>query len=202
MSASAKSATEEDWKAAETLAAAHIETTQRVSDPITFRRFAVTPFLLGAWWSNGGATVLVYDGKVRESRSIADLPAYLTFLGETRTRALDVEFLDNLLEVFKAARPTDESAGIPWRVSSSYKELYPTISQSNGLVKYVVHYVEQRPPLPPGLQGGPPAPGGGLPNPQCGPLVLQRWSLQLVPVVSSLEWKLEERVEKARPPAP
>jgi hypothetical protein len=187
-------ATEEDWKAAETLATEHLETTRNVSDPITFRRFVATPFLLGAWWSNGGATVLVFDGKVQEPRGIADLPAYLTFLGEARTRALDVEFLDNLLEVFKAARPADDSAGIPWTVSSSYPELHPTISQSSALVKYVGHYVERRPALPLGLRGGPPAPGG--------PLVLQRWSLQLFPVVSSLEWKFEGRVEKPRPPAP
>lgn len=72
----------------------HIETTQKVSDPITFRRFAATPFLLGAWWSSGGvkggATVLVCDGIVQSPHGIADLPACLTFLGETRTRALDV----------------------------------------------------------------------------------------------------------------
>lgn len=203
MSTSAKPTTQADWTQAEALAIEYFKATQKVGVPITFRRFDATPYLLAGWWVKdgvkGGGIVLVYDGKVQNPHGIADLPAYLTFLGDSRIHALDVEFLDNLLEVFKVARPTDDTAGIPWNASPAYKDLYPRISTNDGVVKYVVHYVERQPPLPPGLRGGPPAPGGGLPNPQGGPLVLQRWSLQLFPVVSPLAWKLEERVEKPRP---
>ena len=189
--------TDDDWKHAEALVTDYVKTTQQVTEPLQFRRFDATPLLLAAWWSNGQVRVLVYDGKIQEPRGIQDLPAYLTFLGEARIRALDTNFLSNLLMTFKASRPSDQTAGIPWSASPAYKELYPAITQTDGVVKYVVHYVQKDVPLPPGIHSGPPAPGGPA-NPQ-GPMTLQRWSLQLFPVVSDLAWKLEDRVERPRP---
>jgi hypothetical protein len=180
----------EDWSTAEALARDYLVHERGVSEEISFRRFEPTPFLLGAWWNGGGgARVLVYNRKVQTARGIAALPPYLSFLGEERVRTLSIEFLDTLLYTFGVSAPERPDVGAPWRRTSHYPDLFPVIADRDGVLAYVVHYVEVHPP----------GPFGGS-KPLDWPLVLQRWSLQLHPVRPGLDWQLEERVERPRPP--
>jgi hypothetical protein len=137
----------------------------------------------------GGARVLVYGGRVQTARGIAALPPYLAFLGEERLRTLSIEFLDTLLNTLDASGPTSPGVGGAWRAGSHYPDLFPVIAERAGALEYVVHRIEVAPPGP--LAGSKP------PNQ---PLVLQRWSLQLHPVRSDLDWKLEESIERPGPP--
>jgi hypothetical protein len=204
MSISAENAgSAEDWSKAETLALEYLKNEMKVSAPISFRRFEATPFLLAAWWDGGGTRVLVYGGKIHRERGAAALPGYFEFLGATRLRTLSVDLLDGMLQALGASRPTPPDVGAAWAASDHYRDLFPAVVDTDGILKYVVHFVQVQRPLPPEL-GGPPAPSG-QPPPKGGrpgglTLVLQRWSLQLFPVKPALDWKLEGRVERATPP--
>jgi hypothetical protein len=181
--------TAEDWITAETIARTYLKAEQKAAEPISLRRFETTPFLFGARWSGGGARVLVYDGKVQTTHGAAALSPYFRFLGEARLRGLTVDLLDNLLMTLGIAAPEAHDVGAPWEGAAHYQDLFPAIVDKDGVVKYVVHYVEAEPPSE--------GPGPGSKGPA--PLVLQRWSLQLVPVLPAVDWKLEGRVERPQP---
>lgn len=205
------STTPEDWSKAEALAGEHLKTDKHVSAPISFHRLHATPFLLKAWWAGADGKeaaehVLVYDGKIHRERGTAALPSYFEFLGAAHLRTLSIDDVDTLLVALGPYRPAAPDVGAPWRYQQAYEDLYPAILEKDGVLKYVVHYVEVMPPSlpvpgepPPPFPGAPPPPPGGG-KPGDAPLVLQRWSLQLFPVVPNLDWKLEGRVERARPP--
>ena len=182
----------DDWSQAEALARAYLKTEKNAVEPISFRWFENTPFLVAGWWpGNGGVRVLVYDGKVQTARGMAALPGYFEFLGADRLRALPVGSLDNVLYTFGVSAPDRSEVGPPWRKGvEDYQDLFPVITEHDGVLEYVVHYVEVDPPLPSGM-GGSKAPG---------PLVLQRWSLQLFPVRPDLDWEMQGKIERPNPP--
>jgi hypothetical protein len=190
------SVTAEDWSKAEALALQYLQTEQHPPEPISLRRFEATPFLFGAWWTGGGTHVLVYDGKVHPERGVAALPGYFQFLGPARLSAINLELLDGMLQALDASRPVRPDLGQMWRWVEDYKDLLPTLRDHDGTLAYVVHFVVVAAPLPPPL-GGPPGlmrrPGGSRLSDK---LVLQRWSLQLAPVVPDLDWKFEQRIER------
>lgn len=204
VSAEKNPVTAEDWSKAEALAIPYLKKEKNASEPISFLRFEAMPFLLGAWWEGGEGYALVYGDKIHTERGVAALPQFFEFLGEARLRALSVDLLDRMLGILGASKPAPSDVGGPWRHSEHYQDLFPTILDRDGVLTYVVHFIQVARPLPPEL-GGPPAPPGSPPPPRGGrpgglPLVLQRWSLQLFPVPPDLDWKLEGRVERANPP--
>ncbi len=205
----------EDWAKAEALALPYLKAEKHAVDPISFSRFEATPFLLGAWWTGGEAHVLIHGGKIHPERGVAALPGLFASLGPARLRAIDVDLLDGALLALGASQPTAPGTGGMLRRVDHDQDLFPKVVEANGVITYVVHCFEVRPPNPPGLTGGgPPPPAGGPPPPSGGPpppsgggriitgtQVLQRWTLQLHPVPAQLDWKLEGRVERPVPPA-
>ncbi len=184
--------TADDWSKAETIATAYLKKEKHAVEPITFYRNDTMPFIVGVSWNGGDATVLVYNGKVQTARGMKALPAYFMFLGVDRLRKYTIDEMIGLLGVFEADQPAH--VGDPWSDAAKYPELNPAIVDKDGVVKYVVHFIDQGPVQRHG-PGEPPLPHlGGMPGDA--PLVLQRWSLQLFPVKHDLAWKLEGRVER------
>jgi hypothetical protein len=181
----------DDWPKAEALASNFLKNERKAAEPLELHRVEQFPFLIAARWSDGEEYVLVFDGKVQTARGVAALPAYLTYLGEARLRALPVGTVAGLLEILGAAKPTKASVGRLWASGTkSNEDLVPAVVDNAGTLKYVVHFVEASPSFPPG--GSKPASN----------LVLERWSLQLFPVVSNLDWKKEATVERPMPAPP
>lgn len=185
----------EDWSTAESLAIEYLKTEMQVQRPISLRHFDQAPFLLAAWWEGGGAYVLVYGGKVHTTRGVAALPGFFAFLGAARLRAFSIDELDGVLHALGASRPTPPDVGAPWRDQDLYQDLFPRIVEQDGVLKYIVHYVQVALPLPPELGG--PRTGSRAPG---WPMTLQKWSLQLFPPVKDLDWRLEGRVQRPAPP--
>lgn len=216
------SVTAEDWAKAESLATEYVKREKNAKDPISFRRFEYAPFLVGCMWEGGEAAVLVYGDKIRPQRGPTALAPYFEFLGAARLRVLTPAQLDRILGLL-AAMPDLSRLGRPWRDNfAAYPDLYPAVIEKDGVIKYVVHYLAgSSPPLPrtsspppggppPGIPspgalpppggrpmgGGPPSGGGRVLG---GPLVFQRWTLQLHPPVPDLDWKVEETFERPDP---
>jgi hypothetical protein len=152
------------------------------------------PFILGASWTGGEATVVVYDGKVQIARGVEALPTYFTFLGLERLRRYSIDEMVGLLSLFGAGQPTTSNVGDAWSDGAKYPELNPAIVDVGGVVKYVVHFIDRGPVQTHGPGEPPPPHIGGMPGDA--PLVLQRWSLQLFPAMHDLDWKREGRVER------
>lgn len=210
MSASVQTpVTAQDWAKAEALAIEYVKRESNALDPISFRRFEYAPFLLGSWWTGGEAYVLVYGGQVHAERGVAALPGYFASLGAARLRVLTPDQLDRMLGILGADTP-EVMPGAQWRNHFPYYEdLYPAVVENDGVIKYVIHYVQGAPaPLPRGggpAPGGPP-PGGRPPGPSPGggrviggPLRLQHWSLQLSPPDPNVRWMHEESFERPDP---
>ncbi len=185
--------TADDWSKAETIATPYLKKEKHAVEPIAFHRNDTMPFILGASWNGGDATVLVYDGKVQTARGMKALSAYFMFLGVDRLRKYSMDEMVGLLGVFEAGQPAH--VGDPWSDAAKYPELNPAIVDKDGVVKYVLHFIDKG-PAPTQVPGDPPLPRPGG-RPADAPLVLQRWSLQLFPVKNNLAWKFEGRVERS-----